>query len=201
MVNGAARKLPVPAPEWFEEVRRFDYRQRLLAAYQMEAWSMARAMEVGPMFNLITAKTRVPEPFVTPVNFAMIPYGAFEGGDYAAAMHRVALELEKSRRCGFDAASVNRRFSDSLAWWNTYGREVQPDFELWQRLARFEAELEGTAKVLELKRLHWPQAVSDIAESQCSDGTWRYQPRTLEFSEQIPKEKGDSIAYPLRYTY
>ncbi|HEX6100156.1 MAG TPA: hypothetical protein VF432_27835 [Thermoanaerobaculia bacterium] len=38
MVNGAARKMPLPPPAWLAELDTFPYEQRLTAAQQAEAW-------------------------------------------------------------------------------------------------------------------------------------------------------------------
>lgn len=38
MINGAARKLPLPVPEWFREIGAFDYERALAAAQQADAW-------------------------------------------------------------------------------------------------------------------------------------------------------------------
>jgi hypothetical protein len=38
MVNGAARKMPLPAPAWFQELSSFPYERALAATQQVEAW-------------------------------------------------------------------------------------------------------------------------------------------------------------------
>lgn len=38
MVNGAARKMPLPPPDWLQEVFSFDYERAYVAAQQAEAW-------------------------------------------------------------------------------------------------------------------------------------------------------------------
>lgn len=38
MVNGAARKMPLPPPAWLQEVFTFDYERALVSAQQAEAW-------------------------------------------------------------------------------------------------------------------------------------------------------------------
>ena len=38
MVNGAARKMPLPPPAWLQEVFSFDYERALVSAQQAEAW-------------------------------------------------------------------------------------------------------------------------------------------------------------------
>jgi hypothetical protein len=38
MVNGAARKMPLPAPAWFQELSSYGYERALAAAFQAEAW-------------------------------------------------------------------------------------------------------------------------------------------------------------------
>lgn len=46
MVNGAARKMPLPPPAWFQELSSYGYERALAAAYQAEAWG-----EKNPAFT------------------------------------------------------------------------------------------------------------------------------------------------------
>jgi hypothetical protein len=46
MTNGAARKMPLPAPDWFGETLSFDYEREAWRAQQVETWRM-RALGRG----------------------------------------------------------------------------------------------------------------------------------------------------------
>ncbi len=53
MVNASASKMPLPAPGWLNEMRTFDYRHHLVAAFQAEAFRLKRSgggMPFPPLF-------------------------------------------------------------------------------------------------------------------------------------------------------
>jgi hypothetical protein len=132
MANGAAAKMPLPAPAWLNEVQSFDYRHRFAASYQAEAWMIRHAPARGtvqPFFDACTL-------------------------DAAEEMRVWTNDLVSANRC--DLSPVR---PISIAPWNLLAKVAMPSFSgAWQRFARFQAELEATEKILAMRRGETPSA-------------------------------------------
>jgi hypothetical protein len=134
----AARRMPGPAPSWFDEVRTFDYRRALLAAMQADTWTMAAVMreevegdDAGSNSLRRFADRTFREPYLT-----------ISRADYVAHQRETAIELASMKNDEFDAKAFSKRRQDEMSWWNASGRALTMDaFGIWERLFRFQAEL------------------------------------------------------------
>jgi hypothetical protein len=80
-----------------------------------------------------------------------------------------------------DVRVFERRIRAAMPWWNRPGFIAVPNLgAMWQRVGRFRAEREATAKILEIKSGRTPSS-----SSQCSDGTWIVTPGHIRFSKRI----------------
>src|SRR5947209_2213976 len=181
-VNAAARRLDA-RPEWFDEMRAIDYRRSIVAAQQSEAWMMRQ--DVDGRADARDAIDAIVQPF-----------DELCAANLAAVMRRAANDMARSRDCAVDAPAVDRRFRGLLPFWNRIGRYGLPNIGgIWQRLARMQAEMEATERILAIKSGRWTPA---LARSECADGSWIYADGALRFSRQIPAPR-PMLDVPLQY--
>jgi hypothetical protein len=171
LINAAARRLD-GRPAWFAEMRAIDYRRSMLAAQQSDAWMLRQIL--GEM-----AKSSDPRL----IDLVLQPYEEFCGANVAALMRRQAAEIAPSRNCAVDGAAIDRRFKAMVPAWNQPARFGLPSLgAAWQRVARFQAELEATDRILAIKSGGWTPA---LQHSDCADGTWSFADGKLRFSRAI----------------
>ena len=181
MINAAARRLDAK-PAWFDEMRSIDYRRSMLAAQQSEAWTVRKEVEDGRR-----DADRV-------IDVVVQPYEEVCAANLAAVMRRAAGEMARSRNCAVDAAAADVRAM--LPFWNRPARRAIANVGgVWQRVARFEAELEATERVFAIKSGAWTPA---LERSDCADGSWSYAGGRLRFSRDIPAPR-PMLAVPLEY--
>ncbi|HVE71763.1 MAG TPA: hypothetical protein VNI54_10370 [Thermoanaerobaculia bacterium] len=162
MANGVAWKLPLPAPASFGSDTDRDH--LLLRAWQGEAWTMWRH----------AMKDAAP--------FAGQPLMRAGMANMAIHQHDMAEELAKVTACHFDGKEFSERAVAEIPRWNIMGRIALPNIgEAWTRVRRFEAEREATANAL---RIRAGQPI--VAQSRCTDGSWRYENGTLSFTGDLP---------------
>ena len=192
MVNAAARRLD-SRPAWFDEMRTIDYRRSMLAAQQSEAWIVRKQIEdVAQRDMRITSPREV-------VDAVLQPYDEMCAANLAAVMRRAAGEMAQSRDCAVDGAALDRRVRSMLPFWNRPAHRSTANVgSVWQRVARFQAELEATDRIFELKRRGWPQSAPDLERSDCADGTWVVANGNLRFSRPIAAPR-PMLAIPLEY--
>lgn len=180
-VAAAARKLPLPEPQWLSEMLAFDFRRPLIAAYQAEAWRLR---------HRVYAETTIDAPESAlgsfarrAVDAAMAPYTRVATSDIAGRWRRVAVDFAATRACHFDARELSDRYP--LARWNFIGREMAtPNLDsAWQRVLAFTPHTEATVRALALRRGEAPRP-----ESACPDGRWIYgsDGRSFRFSLDMP---------------
>jgi hypothetical protein len=132
MINAAARRLEAK-PEWFDELASIDYRRSILAAQQAEAWTVKKEVEDGRH-----DADRI-------IDVVLQPYDEVCAANLAAVMRRAADQMSRSRAC-----AVSPSFD--VPFWNRLGRSRQANAgAVWQRVARFQAELEATERIFALK--------------------------------------------------
>ena len=188
-VSAAARKMPLPAPPWFEEFRKFDYRRAMMAARQAETSSIAESIYAETSVDLQRRGMH------RAVDTVMAPYTRLCTADSLEADRETALMVASTSACGVDPRQVWRRRRDTLAWWNYPGRRVVTANldSVWQRLHRFRAELEGTERALRLRA-----GAPPLPDSSCSDGKWIYSEDGFRFSKEIPMP-GPAPGVPLEF--
>jgi hypothetical protein len=174
MVNGAAAKMPLPAPAWLGEMRSYDYRFAFLASQQAEAWMGGRQragleMEMSRGSRVLAAIIR--------------PYAEICGADYAEKMRVRTTEVARRNACDYGADPLSRA-PIPIGQWNIFGRimmAIPGPGSAWHRFHRFRAELEATEKALALRSGRVPSTTT-----RCSDGTWKVTGNSIEFSRDIP---------------
>lgn len=167
-VIAAARKMPLPAPPWFEELRTFDYRKAMLAATQAETWiisTMIREFSVDEPAGSNWVRHLVDRTVKG-------PYMELARSDLVARQRENAIAISQLTTCALD------RPPERVPWWNRPAKVLSPNITgAWQRVFRLRAELELTEHALGLRS--GPQ-------SQCSDGHWIVTPGSVKFSKPIP---------------
>ena len=167
MINAAAWKLPLPAPQWLSELHAVDRRPLMLRGLQHDTWLLWR---------------HGPEEGGGPWKFLTRPYLRVSVGNMAVHQRTTAIELANVQTCGFEGDKYFERRVKGLPRWNIVARIAVPNIgTVWSRVLRHDAEREATANAL---RVRAGEPVS--AESRCSDGTWRYEAGRLSFTRQIP---------------
>jgi hypothetical protein len=171
MVNAAVRHLDA-RPPWLDEIRAIDYRRSLLAAQQSEAWGVRKQVEDegrqsdGRLLDVV-----------------LQPYDELCAANFAAVARRASGELAQSRDCAVDGAALDHHVRAMLPFWNRPMRSAMPNLgSIWQRAARFQAELEATERIFAIKSGRW---TPDLERSACADGSWIYADGTLRFSREV----------------
>lgn len=167
VINAAARKMPYAEPAWLQELFRFDARGAMREDTVRLAEVIRRSVEEdqgggNPLDRLADAMRKL-----------MMP-------DVADAYLEAVRGMGASRQCDVDPREFGRRVADAMATWNFMNADAKPTGEWWHRAARFTAERELTAKVLEIKAGGTP-----TPDSQCSDGKWIVTPGHIRFSKPI----------------
>jgi hypothetical protein len=190
-VNAIARKLPLPAPAWFEEFQEFDYTRAMLATRQAESWVISEAIHAE-----ITADDSAGEGARRLVDTVTSPYTRLCTADSLEADRRTAVAVAASKACDINLWIFARRKRELLAWWNIPGRRIAtPNLDsVWQRLFRFRAELEATDRELRFRAGEPP-----LPQSSCSDGRWIYSANGFRFSKAMQPLPGRSHV-PLEFT-
>jgi hypothetical protein len=172
MVNAAARQLAA-RPAWFDEIEAIDYRRSILAAQQAEAWAHRKAVQdEGRETDRL-------------IDVVVQPYEELCAANLAAVMRSAAQTMARSRNCAVDPGSVD--VPSMLPFWNRPARRVAANVgAVWQRVGRFQAELEATERIFAIKAGLW---TSDLERSNCSDGTWSFTNGTLSFSREVPARR------------
>src|SRR5207244_9809914 len=92
-------------------------------------------------------------------------------------------ELAQSRDCAIDGGALDHHIRAMLPFWNRLARFSLPNLGgIWQRAARFQAELEATERIFAIKSGRW---TPDLSRSTCADGSWIYADGKLRFSREI----------------
>lgn len=166
----AARKMPLPAPAWFDEVRRFDHRKAMLTAMQADTWMISSS--IREYFDSRgEGRNRLKELFEGTVDKS---YGELSRAELAARQREMANQLTTVRGCAPELRDP------SVPWWNEPAQSLMPNMiEAWRRAFRLRAEIELTEHALGLRS--GPQ-------SRCSDGHWIVTPSSVKFSKGIPLE-------------
>jgi len=175
MVNGAAVKMPLPAPAWLDELQTRDYRRDFARSFQADAasWTIMFKRDLQKR----TVKTSIMYPFLD----ACLTDGAEQ-------MRRETVRLSSMSNC--DLSNVPPL---SLNQWNVISKIAFPNLtSAWQRLYRFQAEREATVKALALRRGEAPST-----SSACTDGKWIVDANSVKFDRAIPISVGTK--YPLQY--
>lgn len=176
-VNSASRWMPLPEPPWMREVREYDYRRTMLGSWQAEASAMQH--ETVHLQGLLAVVGR--------------PYLVMAGADTMEHMRMSAHQLAEVSECMFDADAFARRRINAIPSWNKIGRLALPNLaSVWQRLYRFQAELEATQRINQIRGGRAPSL-----DSRCSDGKWLFENGRLHFSVKVPINTNTDM--PLEY--
>ncbi len=174
MSNGAARKMPLPAPAWMNETYSFDYLGAMAASQQAEAWAIRHAIPGRrPMNDVVRA-----------------PWYAYQSADALDVLRTYTDAAVRSKACDADSS----QFATARAAMTTTNNVAIPNLVgAWHRLMRFRAELEATERILQLRAGQTPSP-----QSQCSDGTWQVTANSIKFSKDV-KVPPPGIRFPLEY--
>lgn len=182
MTSAAAAKMPGSVPPWFAELRDFDYRHAMAASYQAETWLLLRTARQPGLKSL--------------AYFLTMPYQRLCAADYIEHMRRNTALMMAMKTCAASATSSKTMPASMLpARWNTLGRIAMPNIlGSWQRVTRFQVELERTDRVLRIRNGQTPAEAS-----RCSDGKWVLGTSpVLRFSKEIAVPD-EGTKYPLEY--
>ncbi|HEY0141728.1 MAG TPA: hypothetical protein VGF48_12585 [Thermoanaerobaculia bacterium] len=169
----AARKLPPPAPPWFEEMLREEMPPRFVRSFQAEiGMSQTRfAADVGKGLR---------EPLVR------------SGSMNALVLARGIAEDVTSPVCAVEAASLDERAAGRLLPWEQISAISLPSLgATWQRMARYRAEREATRIALAVRAGLPPPLRSD-----CSDRKWIVDGGVVRLNAPLPKQARD-VEIPL----
>jgi hypothetical protein len=175
----AARKMPLPAPAWFGEVRTFDYRRAMVAAMQADAWVVSATMR--DFYEGDDDRDHWVRRLVDRTIKA--PYAELSRADLIAAQRDAAVAIATQQTCALESAEVKP------SWWNRPAQVLMPNItSAWQRTFRVRAELELTEHALGLR---------SGSQSRCSDGHWIVTSQRVTFSKPIPSPGPSSFVIPL----
>ena len=182
MSNAAARKMPLPVPEWFKEVQSFDYLAAMASSQQAEAWAIR---------NLRFGKPDLRESSGIEYVKQLIswPLFAWQEAEALTALRRYTTEALRAKACDVNSD----QFKVARASFATSHAAVPNMIEAWGRLLRFRAELEATDRILQIRAGQMPST-----KSACSDGAWQVTANSIKFSRDI-KVLPPGIKYPLAY--
>jgi len=166
----AARRMPLPVPAWFDELRTFDHRKAMLTAMQAETWMISSSIK--DFFDSRgDGKNEMEELFDQTVDHV---YGELSRAEMTARQRELANQLAKVTGCALEVRDP------AVPWWNEPAQTLMPNINAaWRRVFRLRAEIELTEHALGLRS--GPQ-------SQCSDGHWIVAPSSVKFSKVIPLE-------------
>ena len=138
MINGAANKLPPPAPPWFSEILTFDVRRGMLDGQLAELATIRRAAEDA---------ARTSDSKHDLMSWIREPYDLAVARNFETVMREAATNVARSDQCNMDERVFERAIRDALPWWNRPGFIAAPNLgAMWQRVGRFRAERQATAK-------------------------------------------------------
>ena len=193
--NAVMRKLPLPAPRWYEGFRRFDYTKAMLASRQAETSVMADAIEAEISFD--------EDPTAGPFERVLSRIGQTVTAPYVRLSAADGLEIDRqltativaNRSCTMDASAISQERMARTAWWNYPARQITMSNldASWQRLFRFRAELEATDRALAFRGRQPP-----MTASVCEGAEWIYSAKGFRFSKQIPLPS-PAVAVPLEF--
>jgi hypothetical protein len=193
MANAAVRKLDL-RPSWFGELERFDVRRSVLTSQQAEAWSMrsryesTAVEEEGSSNDAAREQTR---NWI--VDIVAKPYLVAGAASFASSMREVAGRAATNRRCAASAVDEWRVGTGGQQWFRGGGFSMPNLTSVWQRVGRFRAERELTARILEVK-----SGASASSQSECADGRWVYEGSRIRFSAPLDVGR-PQFAVPLAY--
>ena len=171
MTNAAARKMPLPVPGWFDELRTYDHVSAMAASQQAEAWTIRNAKPGQRSFG----------------DYVRWPLWAWQEAQAITLLQKYTTEVLHANACDIDSLQFKTARSsfinEHVALPNMLGA--------WQRMMRFRAEREATDRILQLRAGETPSA-----KSACSDGTWQVTANSIKFSRDI-KVPPPGIKYPL----
>ena len=125
----AAKQMPRPLPRWFEELRTFDRRRAVVAAFQNDTWLIGAAIRDYAHSNdpgVSWVRRTADRTFVA-------PYVELSRADFLEHQRRVAVQMAKGD-CTFDEPS----------WWNTTAKMAAPNrTAICQKLERLRADLDA----------------------------------------------------------
>lgn len=195
MVNAAARKMPLPAPDWLGEMQRFDFRRAMLAAHQAEAWAIADRIHAETSMDS-DPNDPYSGPFAKVRDTVLAPYTRLCTIDEFERWRRMAIDLAARSECDLDRGEIERRRRQAIPWWNVPARQM-PITNLastWRRVFRLRAEIEATERALDLRAGRPPRP-----ESACSDGKWIYSAGGMRFSRRLTVPESQAMQIPVEF--
>jgi len=178
MLNAAAAKMPLPVPSWLEDLRSFDYEQRVAAMYQADALDLRQTVD----------ESLAEHRFLSLIDGWQ---AVAADADLAEQLRVRTGELLAAKGCDFASDPLQRK-PMAVAPRNAFGALGALMFTGWDRVTRFRAEREATGKILALRRGETPSA-----KSACTDGEWLVSAGGVKFSRDIAVPHG--IRFPLAY--
>ena len=173
---GTLRHVPAAPAGWRDRLREHDYHDSLLAALQVQGWMWMHADMPHTLSLDDSVFTRlglvVGEPYLR---------ACME--NTAEIWSRQLVRLARSRAlCGVATESLEAETLAEIPWWNRFGGDVVKNLPgAMLRSARFDLDVELTARVLELRAAKrdagsWPAALMAEAESEaCPGARWIYE--------------------------
>jgi hypothetical protein len=143
IINSVARNLPPPAPPWLADFLAFDVRRAMLAGQLAELESIRGTAED-------VAQSSDSKHDLT--SWLRRPYDLAVARNFETVMRTAAMNVARFDRCNMDERVFEREIRNALPWWNRPGWIAAPNLgAMWQRVGRFRAERQETAKRFNLK--------------------------------------------------
>lgn len=150
IVNGAAWRLPLPAPAWLRELSAVDHPRLFAAGLQHDTWLF---QEHGQKSGGLQLGGPVGSPYVR-VGIAGL-----------SNIYRETAGRALVPSCWFDGKAFFDAEMAGIPKWNAMARIAYPRIS-WDRAHRYKAEREAVANALRLR------AGAAIEPSRCSDARW-----------------------------
>ena len=174
-VIAAARKMPLPAPAWFAELRTFDHRKAMLTAMQADTWMLSASIRDDAGSDGAAADGAAQR-----INQLIDgTYVELSSADLIARQRELATEIAELTTCTVDVPAP------TVSWWNPTAEFLMPNvIGAWARVFRLRAELELAEHALGLR---------SGPNSRCSDGHWIVTASSVKFSKPIPLGRAPGV--------
>lgn len=203
---GALRRIEGVPRSWRDRIHEHDYRAAVFKALQLEGWDWFHALDPKSVEESDTIRPSLLHSITRPY-VSLCVTGV--GDEWRRRLVQLS---EVGSYCDRDLAAAAIDLELKPPAWNLLGRITFGSLDdVPRRVARYELDLEMTAKLLDLQRAReelggrWPESLPGIEHSRiCPDDSWLYEAvpggeASLAFSRDVEWTGLRGIRLPLRY--